>query len=65
MDGVLEDSSNGIIAAKKAGMYTVGFDQHGEQDLSSADMIVNDFNENSRKNIFEFFKIIHIAPTEL
>lgn len=62
---VIEDSSNGIIAAKKAGMYTVGFDQHGEQDFSNADMIVNDFNENSRKNIFEFFEIIHIAPTEL
>jgi HAD superfamily hydrolase (TIGR01509 family) len=62
---VIEDSRNGIIAAKKAGMFSVGFDRAGEQDLSYADMVVNDFKENSRKNIFEFFGIKHIAPTEL
>lgn len=62
---VIEDSSNGIIAAKEAGMYAVGFDKAGEQDLSNADLIVNDFKENSRKNIIEFYKIKHIAPTKL
>lgn len=60
---VIEDSKNGIIAAKKAGMYCVGFDQTDDQDLSNADIIVDDFKENSRKNIFEFFGIKHIAPT--
>ncbi len=54
---VIEDSKNGIIAAKKAGMFCVGFDQYGDQDLSKADIVVRDFKENSRKNIFEFFKL--------
>ncbi len=52
---VIEDSGNGIAAAKKAGMFCVGFDQYGDQDLSKADIVVQDFKENSRKNIFEFF----------
>lgn len=51
---VIEDSGNGIIAAIKAGMFCVGFDQHGDQDLSKADLVVKDFNEISRDKIFEF-----------
>lgn len=54
---VIEDSRNGIIAAKKAGMFSVGFDRAGEQDLSYADIVVNDFKENSRNKLFEFFRI--------
>ncbi|WP_346686331.1 HAD family phosphatase [Megamonas hypermegale] len=40
---VLEDSVNGTIAAKDAGMYCIGFanPNSGNQDLSRADIIVN------------------------
>jgi HAD superfamily hydrolase (TIGR01509 family) len=39
---VIEDSRNGVIAAKRAGMYCVGFQnpESGNQDLSAADKIV-------------------------
>ena len=33
----------------------VTLDMYGDQDLSKADIVVQDFKENSRKNIFEFF----------
>ncbi len=60
---VIEDSGNGIAAAKKAGMFCVGFDMYGDQDLSGADIVVQDFKENSRKNIFEFFGLdISLLP---
>ena len=41
---VLEDSRNGSIAAKEAGMYCIGFvnPNSGNQDLSHADETVND-----------------------
>lgn len=40
---VLEDSKNGSIAAKAAGMYCIGFQNpnSGNQDLSIADIIIN------------------------
>lgn len=40
---VIEDSKNGVIAAKEAGMKCIGFKNinSGEQDLSKADCIVN------------------------
>lgn len=40
---VLEDSKNGTIAAKDAGMYCIGFanPNSGNQDLSRADIIIN------------------------
>lgn len=40
---VIEDSKNGSIAAKKAGMKCIGFQNlnSGNQDLSSADVIVD------------------------
>ncbi|MBM6691396.1 HAD-IA family hydrolase, partial [Fusobacterium mortiferum] len=39
----LEDSKNGSIAAKSAGMYCIGFanPNSGNQDLSAANIIVN------------------------
>ncbi|MEI6285540.1 MAG: HAD family phosphatase [Bacillota bacterium] len=42
---VIEDSSNGVQAAKNAGMITVGFinPNSGQQDFSSADVIVDDY----------------------
>lgn len=60
---VIEDSENGIAAAKKAGMFCVGFDQYGDQILSKADLVVKDFKEISRDNIFEFFGLnISLLP---
>ena len=44
---VIEDSTNGVLAAKAAGIYCVGYNSiHSKlQDLSKADKIVNHFNE--------------------
>lgn len=44
---VIEDSKNGVLAAKKAGMKCIGFKNanSGEQDLSKADFIVNSIVE--------------------
>jgi HAD superfamily hydrolase (TIGR01509 family) len=41
---VIEDSANGVKAAKSAGMYCIGYANPGtgSQDLSKADLIVND-----------------------
>lgn len=42
---VIEDSENGVIAAKKAGMHCIGFRNYnsGDQNLSSADIIIDNF----------------------
>ena len=44
---VVEDSKSGTIAAKKAGMKCIGYQNvnSGNQDLSNADFIVNDIRE--------------------
>lgn len=44
---VVEDTTNGIRAAKAAGMYCVAYrnPNSGEQDLSLADKIVDDFSK--------------------
>ena len=44
---VLEDSRSGVVAAKAAGMYCIGFrsPHSGNQDLSKADIIVNKISE--------------------
>ena len=44
---VIEDSTNGIKAAKVAGIFCVGYNSiHSEaQDLSEADVVINHFNE--------------------
>jgi beta-phosphoglucomutase-like phosphatase (HAD superfamily) len=43
---VIEDSTNGIKAAKSAGIYCVGFESiHSKnQDYSNADLIVNELS---------------------
>ena len=53
---VIEDSTNGIKAAKAAGIFCVGYNSiHSEaQDLSEADVVINNFNElgyDTLKNI--------------
>ena len=44
---VIEDSTNGIKAAKAAGILCIGYNSiHSEaQDLSEADVVINNFNE--------------------
>ncbi|WP_460218560.1 HAD family hydrolase [Psychroserpens sp. MEBiC05023] len=43
---VIEDSTNGIAAAKAAGIYCIGYDSlHSEdQDYTKADMVVSEFS---------------------
>lgn len=53
---VIEDSTNGILAAKSAGIFCVGYDSHHSknQDYSKADLVVNNFQEikfNAVKNL--------------
>ena len=44
---VIEDSTNGVLAAKAAGIFCVGYNSiHSKlQDLAKADIIINHFNE--------------------
>jgi HAD superfamily hydrolase (TIGR01509 family) len=49
---VIEDSKNGVTAAKRAGMKCIGFKQNeNNQDLSNADFIVSVFDESLLKKI--------------
>ncbi|UPT70757.1 MAG: HAD family hydrolase [Flavobacterium sp. JAD_PAG50586_2] len=50
---VIEDSTNGIMAAKAAGIYCVGYDSfHSKmQDYDLADMVISDFSELSYEKI--------------
>ena len=43
---VIEDSYNGVTAAKAAGMTCIGYrnEHSGDQNLSQADLIIDDFN---------------------
>lgn len=43
---VIEDSKNGVLAAKRAGMKCLGYrnENSGEQDISKADLIIDDFS---------------------
>lgn len=50
---VIEDSTNGIIAAKRAGIFCIGYksEASGDQDLSFANKIINDFSILNSDNI--------------
>ena len=50
---VIEDSTNGIAAAKAANIYCIGFDSyHSEdQDYTKADLVVSDFEAISFDNL--------------
>ena len=54
---VIEDSSNGVRASKAAGIFCVGYNSiHSkDQDLSDANLIINNFNELS----FDKVKILN------
>lgn len=51
---VIEDSRNGVLAAKAAGMKCIGFrnPNSGNQDLSRADLVIEDFIDT------DFYKIL-------
>lgn len=44
---VIEDSKNGVLGAKAAGMRCIGYKNpnSGNQDLSSADLVIRSYNE--------------------
>lgn len=52
---VIEDSTNGVRAAKAAGIYCIGYNSLNSkhQDLSEADLLITDFKE------FDF-RLIHL-----
>ena len=54
---VIEDSTNGITAAKAAGIYCVGFKSpHSKnQDYSKADLLIDSFNEITYSKISNVF----------
>jgi HAD superfamily hydrolase (TIGR01509 family) len=54
---VIEDATNGITAAKSAGMKCIGLksSNSGNQDLSKADLVINNFNELSLDIIKKLF----------
>jgi len=50
---IIEDSTNGVRAAKAAGIYCIGYNsEHSKsQDLSEANIIINDFSELNAEKI--------------
>ena len=55
---VIEDSTNGLMGAKRAGMTCLGFRNpgSGQQDLSHADFIIEDYGNESIQFLLEFLK---------
>lgn len=55
---VIEDSTNGIQAAKSAGIYCIGYDSENSknQDYKLADMVITSFLDISYKNLIHTFK---------
>ena len=53
---VIEDSANGVKAARAAGMFCVGLkiDEHNHQDISLADRVITSFSEFQRLPELEF-----------
>ena len=54
---VIEDSTNGIAAAKGAGIFCVGYDSiySKNQDYSKADVVISDFNAIAYVKAKQFF----------
>lgn len=52
---VIEDSTNGVLAAKAANMFCVGYynPNSGNQNLSKADIIINSFKDPQLYNLIE------------
>src|SRR5690606_9589607 len=62
---VLEDSRNGVLAAKRAGMRCIGFQNpnSGRQDLSAADFVVQSIGEIGIPDLFEKVEAVSRADT--
>lgn len=56
---VLEDSTNGVNAAISAGMNCIGFKNNdtNHQDISKADIIIQNFEKTNIENILKFIKV--------
>lgn len=54
---VFEDSYNGVTAAKRGNMKCIGISciEGGNQDISSADLIIKSFNEKKIKEYIDYF----------
>lgn len=54
---IVEDSHNGVLAANRAGIKVIGFrnPNSGNQDLSSADMIIDSFNDINYEKVKQLF----------
>lgn len=52
---VIEDSRHGVMAAKSANMYCIGYKNldSGNQDLSKADVIIDEFNDETIEMILK------------
>lgn len=52
---VIEDSTNGVLAAKAADMFCIGYynPTSGNQDLTKADLIIDNFKDQNLFDIFE------------
>ena len=52
---VIEDSSNGVKAAKKAGMKCIGYNNinTGQQNLKLADVVINKFSKENFNIVFD------------
>lgn len=64
---VIEDSYNGARAAKAAGMACIGFinPNSGNQDLSSATMLVEGFDEVDYSFVKQVYQYAYLEPTEI
>ncbi len=58
---VIEDSTNGIKAARNAGMKCIGFNNpnSGKQDLSKADIIINKYSELNTGTLHNLIENTH------
>ncbi len=56
--GVIEDSKNGVLSAKGANMFCMGFRNgfNQSQDLSKADIEIHGYDEKSIQQILNFLK---------
>ena len=61
---IIEDSQNGVLAAKAAGIPCVGYinPDSGDQDLSAADILVEGFEEVAEKFMVRVWKRAHGEP---
>lgn len=58
---IIEDSFNGVVAAKKANIPVIGFENvnFGNQDLSYADARIKSFKDINYEYIYNFLESIH------